>query len=693
MKLAAISLSFVVPLVITTYLYVGETNFKIDFAQQEMEGITYLRPLSRLLVHVEVFDMAVRRQDGAQSARLEALIETDFRDLLAVDGQLRDSLQTTSSGLSDRGRGASVPTQLQSTWEALKLASSAGDQAYREVADRLVTGLRDLIVQVGDQSKLILDPDLDTYYIMDALLLREPEFIGLLRGLGNDVAALPGDADRLSAEDQARLAGQVALLRFQTDGLETDLRSAYVEARRFSQSTELEPTVTPLSARAIDTTRKVADLVGPQIDRPAFAAAAREAIDAHTALWPTLLDQEQKMLQTRETGDMTRRFRSLALVFASLAFSTVLTVFFARRLARNVRAVAAAAGRVATGDLSSRAPVQGGDEVASMATAFNSMAESLEALVGQVISASEAVTTSATQLNSAADQLAATTTEQSAAVTEASATTEELARASASIADTVDQVAAQTGETRDNLEQAEADIEASSVRTLALAELGTEIGAILTLINDIADQTNLLALNAAIEAARAGEAGRGFEVVAEEVRRLAERSKKSAADIAVIIQGIQSQTEATVMAMEKGGKQMRSGLQLLAEAADGTAQVRLTTQQQRSATAQVVETMEQLSDASREVSATASQIASASAMLATLAANLQRMAKAAGSGGGDQAHPNGLRRHATGAMPAGDDDGADRADDRRARNGLGEWGELDERYDRDEHAGAADPVA
>jgi len=108
------------------------------------------------------------------------------------------------------------------------------------------------------------------------------------------------------------------------------------------------------------------------------------------------------------------------------------------------------------------------------------------------------------------------------------------------------------------------------------------------------------------------------------VRRLAERSKSSAAGIAEIVEGIQEETNATVMAMEKGAKQMQSGLGLLANVAEGTAQVRLTTQQQRSATSQVVETMEQLSDTSRQVSATANQIAAASATLAALAANLER---------------------------------------------------------------------
>lgn len=245
--------------------------------------------------------------------------------------------------------------------------------------------------------------------------------------------------------------------------------------------------------------------------------------------------------------------------------------------------------------------------------------------------ASADVSSAAAELSASSEELAATTTEQSAAVTEVSATTEELARASGSIADTVDEVAAQSAETRQSLEQAEADIVASSDRTLALAERVGQIGAILTLINEIADQTNLLALNAAIEAARAGDSGRGFAVVAEEVRRLAERSKTSAAEIAAIVEGVHAETTGTVMAMEKGASQMQRGLRLLEGVTEATAQVRLTTQQQHSATGQVVETMEQLTDASRQVSATAQQIASAAAALAQLSADLKATADSAKS--------------------------------------------------------------
>jgi hypothetical protein len=247
----------------------------------------------------------------------------------------------------------------------------------------------------------------------------------------------------------------------------------------------------------------------------------------------------------------------------------------------------------------------------------------LRGLAEQTALAGMAMNSAAAELSASSEQLAATTTQQSAAVTQATGTTEELARASVAIAETVDEVARQAAETRENLEQAEADITVSGERTLALAGRVGDIDALRALINDIADQTNLLALNAAIEAARAGEQGLGFAVVADEVRRLAERSKHSAGDIASIVAAVQGETNATVMAMEKGAKQMQQGLVLLHMVTDAAAQVRLTTQEQRSANAQVVETMEQLTESSRQVSATARGLAAAAGSLTDLASDLE----------------------------------------------------------------------
>jgi methyl-accepting chemotaxis protein len=199
---------------------------------------------------------------------------------------------------------------------------------------------------------------------------------------------------------------------------------------------------------------------------------------------------------------------------------------------------------------------------------------------------------------------------------------EEVARSSASVADSVDRVAIQASEAQTNLELAQTDLKASGDRTLALAGRVNEIEGILELIDDIADQTNLLALNAAIEAARAGDAGRGFAVVADEVRRLAERSKAAAAQIAKLVEGAQTQSSQTIMALEKGVKQMERGLAMMQAMTELSGRVQVASQQQRAANEQVVLAIERIAEGSRTISMTAQEIASAAARQGELAAEL-----------------------------------------------------------------------
>jgi methyl-accepting chemotaxis protein len=305
------------------------------------------------------------------------------------------------------------------------------------------------------------------------------------------------------------------------------------------------------------------------------------------------------------------------------ALSTVLLIGFAIVLAilttRPIVALARAAARVEAGDLSARVNLKGGGEIRRLSDAFNAM---VERLGGVLFRLRGEVTESATKLSAVAEQLASATFEQTTAATATSASMEELSRSSAAVAETVDRVALQAAETQTNLQLAQTDLKASGDRTLALAGRVNEIEGILELINDIADQTNLLALNAAIEAARAGDAGRGFAVVADEVRRLAERSKAAAAQIAKLVEGAQAQSSETVMALEKGVKQMERGLAMMQTVVEAGGQMHAAHQQQRSSTEQVVLAIEHIAEGSRSVAATAQEIAAAAARQGELAAAL-----------------------------------------------------------------------
>jgi methyl-accepting chemotaxis protein len=298
-----------------------------------------------------------------------------------------------------------------------------------------------------------------------------------------------------------------------------------------------------------------------------------------------------------------------------IAFAVILTRF----TIRPILALSRAAARVEAGDLTVRVRLHGGTEVRHLGAAFNAMVERLGSVMFRLRGE---VTESATNLSAVAEQLAAATFEQTTAATATSASMEEVARSSAAVSDTIGLVANQAGEAQTNLELAQTDLKASGDRTLALAGRVNEIEGILELINDIADQTNLLALNAAIEAARAGDAGRGFAVVADEVRRLAERSKAAASQIAQLVEGAQAESSETVMALEKGVKQMERGLAMMQAMTKAGEAVRLATDQQRTSTEQVVLAIEHIAEGSRSVAATAQEIAAAAGRQGALAAQL-----------------------------------------------------------------------
>ncbi|MCH8928714.1 MAG: methyl-accepting chemotaxis protein [Candidatus Marinimicrobia bacterium] len=271
--------------------------------------------------------------------------------------------------------------------------------------------------------------------------------------------------------------------------------------------------------------------------------------------------------------------------------------------------------RLADNDFSTDVNLDTKDEFGIMAAAFNKATNSIRELLFQVRANVGQVASAATEIASAAEQSSAGAGEQEAQAGEVSASMEEMAATivessqnAASATESARKAAEVAGEggkivqeTIEGMQRIAETVKASAATIGELGKRSDEIGEIIGVIDDIADQTNLLALNAAIEAARAGEQGRGFAVVADEVRKLAERTTKATAEIAAMIKGIQEDTSGAVTSMEEGTAQVETGTELAIKAGDSLSSI-------VSVVNEVQNMIEQIATASDEQSATAEQI-------------------------------------------------------------------------------------
>lgn len=283
--------------------------------------------------------------------------------------------------------------------------------------------------------------------------------------------------------------------------------------------------------------------------------------------------------EIKSVGDSVRR-TTIGLLLLALLVSALIGFFIARGVSRTAKQVAEAARNMAAGQVNQRIEVTSNDELGDMADAFRAMISNIREVVGELQRGSSELAGAGAEIVAAATQQASGATEQSAAIAETTATVDEV-KASADQATQMAQVVTDTareaarvagdgvtavGNAVAGMADIRERVQSIAENILALSEQSQQIGEIIATVNDLADQSNLLALNAAIEASRAGEHGRGFTVVAQEIRTLAEQSKAATAQVRTILSDIQRATNAAVLATEQGTKGVDAGSTLIEQA-------------------------------------------------------------------------------------------------------------------------------
>ena len=326
----------------------------------------------------------------------------------------------------------------------------------------------------------------------------------------------------------------------------------------------------------------------------------------------------------------------------------------APKILRAVRALVQRTGAISAGDLTGEPlPSMGNDELGDLTAGINQMQASLRSILESVVSTTERVASASEEISSnateqahgsemqrdQAHQVATAMQEMSSTVQQVSENSNQAADAARQAADTARNGGKIVEETLEKMRAIADTVTDTARKVQELGKSSNQIGEIISVIDDIADQTNLLALNAAIEAARAGEQGRGFAVVADEVRKLAERTTQATKEITQMIKSIQAETQSPVDAMFAGTRQVESGVATTAQAGASLSEIiemaervgemithiATAATQQAGATEEVNSSIDQISKITQEAASGAHQSAKACQELSGLALDLQNL--------------------------------------------------------------------
>ncbi|MFZ2854810.1 MAG: methyl-accepting chemotaxis protein [Rhodocyclaceae bacterium] len=576
MALGAIALLF--------YLLASSLQTLIDSNRRELLGVEMAKPFLKVVQLTQQHRALSAGLLGGASGMGEKRAAKEAEVIAAI--QAMDAVDAREGGVL---QSSAAWRKVKERWELLRstgLAMSVGENTAAHTA--LVAEMLGFLGLINENSGLILDPEFDSYYLMDTAMIRLPDLlerIGQVRALG--MGALSGR--ELSEAGQIDFGARIGIMKKVEDDLLHNLnRSAFYNpalARRFESFAE----------ELGSANGEVLRIVRSDIVQRKFETLPRVYYDKTTAtidigyrqlnevLFPTL----EELLHARIDRQTSQYRWSLAGALLVILGVVYLTVGLYLGILGGIRSLAEGSGRVAGGDLTAPIVLASQDELRIAADQFNVMIEAVSQLIRNVQTGAAEVSSAAVSLALTSDRVSRGSSQQTDAATGMAAAVQQMTFSVGEItrhADEAQAISNKSGALSTHgqqvvgktVEEMSAIAEMVNGSALIIRELGKQseqISSIVNVIREIADQTNLLALNAAIEAARAGEAGRGFAVVADEVRKLAERTGKATKEIGGMIAAVQHGTSDAVASMEAGVARVGQGVLLARQAGDSIGQI------------------------------------------------------------------------------------------------------------------------
>ncbi|TNJ13480.1 methyl-accepting chemotaxis protein [Aeromonas veronii] len=540
-------------------------------ANRELAGVVNLAPVpaieQALLIHRNLVTRHAYEVDPVGDDQVKAAAQ-------AVDQSLQAFADTRQNNPSFE--------VIQQGWAALQ--SEAGKLEVEQSNlrhDKLLTEVRHLYKHITASSSLIQDPALGTYYMVILASERLPQLRDLLAQV-RDRAATIADFGLFQAEGYSGLRFRLDLISATLQELEADLTLLYqIEPAYRAELGQQTDALIQLVRQGVETmeNKMMKDQL-VQLSTKEVQALGDKMDEAITALASQVRQRLEADLHQRLAANQRHFWWVTAPLTVSLLLYLYLMIGAYLSLRDTVGRVRDIAARVNAQDLSQHIEIVGQDELAAISRDYNVTLETLRTLMLRVRENGVTVVESATEIEARTCRSQEVIADQQGETHQVATAIKELAATSQDMAGNALQAARMTQEAQNVVGQGE-DVVERTIKAIdhinrevlrtadtigQLEQQCSQIGGVISVIRGIAEQTNLLALNAAIEAARAGEQGRGFAVVADEVRSLANRTQGATVEIQQMIEQLQSGARASVTAMSAASHEAQEGVGLAQEA-------------------------------------------------------------------------------------------------------------------------------